>query len=71
MAKIITKSIHERLDNFVFQSKENVDLSSKSIETNELDSSKKKVIKKKADGLIEKMNSKIFITEDNRQLLND
>ena len=34
-------------------------------------SSKKKIIKKKQDGLIEKLDNKIIISEDNRQLLSD
>lgn len=70
MAKVITRSIHERLDTYMSQEpikKVNSFTQEQSIpETN-----KNKKVLKKNDGLIEKIGEKTFITEDNRQLLND
>ena len=66
--KIITKNIHDRLDNFVYENKNDKPVDDFKQEDN---SSKKKIIKKKQDGLIEKLNNKIIISEDNRQLLSD
>jgi hypothetical protein len=47
------------------QSSSNEDFNSQYI------SKKRKTIKKKSDGLIEKTNSEIFLEDDNRQLLNE
>lgn len=69
MAKVITRQIHEKLDNFVFQG--NVEHSNQDFNNSKQELKKERVIKKKSDGLIEKMDNKIYITEDNRQLLND
>ena len=66
--KIITKNIHDRLDNFVYENKNDKPVDDFKQEGN---SSKKKIIKKKQDGLIEKLDNKIIISEDNRQLLSD
>ena len=66
--KIITKIIHDRLDNFVYENKNDKPVDDFKQEDN---SSKKKIIKKKQDGLIEKLDNKIIISEDNRQLLSD
>ena len=66
--KIITKNIHDRLDNFVYENKNDKPVDDFKQEDN---SSKKKIIKKKQDGLIEKLDNKIIISEDNRKLLSD
>lgn len=70
MVKVITKQIHERLDNFIHQNQP-ADAPAE-VNTSNLESMKEtRPIKKKSDGLIERLDSKIFITEDNRQLLAD
>lgn len=70
MVKVITKQIHERLDNFIYQNQP----TETPVEVNPSNSESIKEtrpIKKKTDGLIEKLDNKVFITEDNRQLLVD
>lgn len=67
MAKVITKRTHQKLDFFVSQQTEAID-QTPSINTTE---QRKKTIKKGADGLIERLDKKIIISEDNRELLND
>ena len=64
--KVITKRIHDKLDSFIFQKKENIVIQEPNIPQN------KKTLRKN-DGLIERVDigEKMFITEDNRQLLND
>lgn len=71
MAKVITKRLHERLDNFIYQNDKNEE--PMGVESMTDIPKNKKVIKNKADGLIEKVNisNPVFITEDNRQLLRD
>ena len=75
MAKTVTKQIRERLDIFVQnkqyqpqygeeQYQEELYLDTQNVIEN------KKTIRKK-DGLIERMDNKIIIAEDNRQLLRD
>ena len=70
MAKVITKQIHERLDNFIHPNQSN-GLSTEVLPSNLDDTKEKRTIKKKSDGLIERLDNKVFITEDNRQLLAD
>lgn len=70
MAKVITKQIHERLDNFIHSNQSN-DFSTETLPSSSDDSKEKRTIKKKSDGLIERLDNKVFITEDNRQLLAD
>lgn len=70
MAKVITKNIHSRLDKFIsYGSESNECVQDMSMQ--ETESNNKKIIKKKNDGLIERLDKKIYITEDNRQLLNE
>lgn len=76
MVKIITKRIHRDLDRFIsnqtIQSVNENEQAQTPIVKNEPKSEPaKKTIKKRSDGLIEKLDNKIYITEDNRQLLND
>lgn len=61
-AKFITKKIHNNLDNFL-QKEEPI----QEVKT------KAKEVLKKNDGLIERVDvrKKMYITEDNRELLND
>lgn len=69
MVKIITKRIHERLDNFIFQEQPNT-TSNDGIDS--MIPQSKKTIKKTSDGLIERLEvNKILMTEDNKQLLTD
>jgi hypothetical protein len=69
MGKIITKRLHERLDNFIYQ---NNDIKIND-EVRENPPKAKKMIKGKSDGLIEKINvsNPVLIVEDNRELLTD
>ena len=73
MVKVITKNVHEKLDKFVFNNEqEQYSQDTKYTEQEKLvNDDKKKTIKKKSDGLIERLDTKIYIAEDNRQLLND
>lgn len=74
MIKVITKNMHQRLDKFTSNYKQEELISNNSstnIEDNQTSNYNKKTIKKKSDGLIEKLDTKIYIAEDNRQLLND
>lgn len=63
--KVITKKVHDRLDSFVLNKTNDkpVDI---------VETQNKKQIKRN-DGLIERVDisKKVYITEDNRQLLND
>jgi hypothetical protein len=65
MQKVITKRVIDRLDSFIGQKTQDFPL-----ETEDTINSTKKTLKK-SDGLIERVVNKIYITEDNRQLLND
>lgn len=76
MAKVITRRTQNKLDFFVSKNATNVT----QIKENEVFqdtlpekevSQKSKTIKKNGDGLIERLDKKIVIAEDNRQLLND
>lgn len=75
MAKTVTKQIRERLDIFVQNKPVQPQYGQEQFEEetyfdgqNVIEN--KKTIKKK-DGLIERMDNKIIIAEDNRQLLRD
>lgn len=67
--KVITKKIDDGLNRFLDQSQQN---QMASMPEQDASKSPKKIIKKQ-DGLIERVDvgEKIYITEDNRQLLND
>lgn len=68
MAKVITRTLNERLDTFICQAPiKNTSI----LEPVIIEAPKNKKVLKKNDGLIEKIGAKTFITEDNRQLLND
>lgn len=71
--KVITKSVRDRLDSFVtgrqIPSEPIQEIKSDTIEY--VEAPKNKKIIKKNDGLIERIDNKVYITEDNRQLLND
>jgi len=76
MAKVITRRTQNKLDFFVSknsnsmtQIKEN-EVSQDILPEKEV-SQKSKTIKKNGDGLIERLDKKIVIAEDNRKLLND
>jgi ribosomal protein S10 len=76
MVKIITKRVHKNLDNFlgnIQENNQNEGLKPQTPAPVPEVQEKRKTIKKGSDGLIEKVSleSKIYITEDNRQLLND
>jgi len=68
--KVITKEIHDRLDSFI-QSKPVENIATGGTVTSEQQIKQNKKVLKKTDGLIERIDSKIYITEDNRQLLQD
>jgi len=68
--KIITKQMHERLDSFIQNVPAN-NIKPLEVVANEQQIVPTKKTLKKTDGLIERIDSKIFITEDNRQLLQD
>lgn len=70
--KVITKSVRDRLDSFVNRNQEPIQkIQEEPINITEPTEVKSKKIVKRNDGLIERLDSKVFITEDNRQLLND
>lgn len=69
LIKNITKQFRENLDTFIQGSPvENTNVEQPI--TSEQQIKNKKVLKK-TDGLIERIDNKVFITEDNRQLLQD
>lgn len=70
MNKIISKNINDKLDSFITKRQGVMDTQL----TDELEVQNQKKSKlKKNDGLIERVDisKKVFITEDNRQLLSD
>jgi hypothetical protein len=69
--KVITKSVRDRLDSFVGKSPIEATQESKSEPIEYVEAPRNKKVIKKNDGLIERIDNKIYITEDNRQLLND
>ena len=69
--KVITKSVRDRLDSFVGNSPIEATQESKSEPIEYVEAPRNKKVIKKNDGLIERIDNKIYITEDNRQLLND
>jgi len=71
MAKLITKSMRENLDLFVNRSAQINDGEPLDLNTSEQTVKTNKKILKKGDGLIERMETKIIISEDNRQYLAD
>jgi len=68
--KVITKTMRDNLDSFVQNSPVQNTINSETITSEQQIKPNKKILKK-TDGLIERIDSKIFITEDNRQLLQD
>lgn len=66
MGKIVSKKVREDLDAFIDSTPQ-----FEYVDTSNVDETK--IVIKKKDGLIEKMNSgsKTIISEDNRQLLRD
>ena len=71
MAKVITKMMHEKLDAFVLRTPEQANQENETGETLSGVKENKKIIKKNSDGLMEKMEPKIIIAEDNRRFLRD
>lgn len=69
MNKVINKSVIDGIDKYLQSGIGSSDTSNSELTS---DNSSKKTIKKQ-DGLIERVDisKKVFITEDNRQLLND
>lgn len=69
MNKVINKSVIDGIDKYLQSGIGSSDTSNSELTSN---NSSKKTIKKQ-DGLIERVDisKKVFITEDNRQLLND
>jgi len=65
MGKVITKRVSDSLDSFISQNQKETQFKS-----GETINQNKRTLKKN-DGLIERVGDKIYITEDNRQLLND
>lgn len=72
MSKVITRSVHDKLDFFVHQqeNKTNPTINYNGNLNNNVQE-KKKTVKKNTDGLMERMDTKVIISEDNRELLRD
>jgi len=70
LVKNITKQFRENLDTFIQGSSPVENTNVEQPITSEQQIKNKKVLKK-TDGLIERIDNKVFITEDNRQLLQD
>ena len=68
--KVITKTMRENLDLFVNRSNNPVEDVDEFIATEQTIKQNKKILKK-GDGLIERMENKVIISEDNRQFLRD
>jgi hypothetical protein len=71
--KVITKRIHDALDNFVSLNNQVIPEQTTPEQTTPERAIHERTKLKKNDGLIERVDvsKKIFIAEDNRQLLND
>lgn len=72
MVNTINKRMHKGLDRFLGNIEDTTITNSfNQVEPVNQTNEKKRVIKKNSDGLIERIDNKIYIAEDNRQLLND